>query len=423
MRILVISSTPWDNSNSFGNTFSNLFENMNGVEIYNLCLKHGVSNNNVVKKACQLTDKTVLKSIYKFRYDPARIIDSESKDKTFETEVSLNARKKRRTLSFIIRDLIWKFGRWKRSKTLNDFIKSVEPDVLYLPIYSSIRVCGVQNYFIKKLGVKVVGHISDDVYAKTTSKSLLAKEYNNITRKKVKKLIKKCEYLEVFAENMQKEYQKIFDIPCYLIGKGVKSEQIGDMNYRISNDNEINFVYTGNLGAGRYEILSEIGCILDKEIPSAKLKIYSATTLTSRMQKSFSLSKSINFMGSVSSNEVKNIQQNADFLVHVESFSQDEIPKAKMSFSTKIIDYMLSGKPIFAVGPNEVNSIEVLKNQNLAVVCDTKSDLQVVLNRLAGSQIDLEVISNNVYNYLNNDRNIITIQNGIKKRLESLVNT
>ena len=421
MKILVISSTPWDNANSFGNTFSNLFENMSGVEIYNICLKHGVSNNTVVEKACQLTDKTVLKSIYKINYDPARIIESQGVEKDFETEISSSARKKRSIISFIIRDLIWKLGRWKKSKILNDFIKSVNPDVIYLPIYSSPYMCDVQSYIVDKIGVKVVGHISDDVYDKTTSTSCLAKAYNNKTRKKVKALIEKCEYLEVFAENMKREYQKIFNIPCYLIGKGVKPEQVKDINYDISNDKEVSFVYTGNIGTGRYELLSKIGRALDAEMPSAKLKIYSATPLTEEMQKSFSLCKSIRFMGAVSSAEVLKIQQQADFLIHVESFSKEGISSAKMSFSTKIIDYMLSGKPIFAVGPSEVNSIEVLKNHNLAIVVENESNLWGVLNKLANNQIDLKTIGNNVYNYLKNDRNIYEIQNGIKTRLQNLV--
>lgn len=421
MKILIISRTPWNISNSFGNTFSNLFENMSGVEIYNICLKHGVSNNTVVEKACQLTDKTVLKSIYKINYDPARIIESQDVEKDFETEISSSARKKRSIISFIIRDLIWKLGRWKKSKILNDFIKSVNPDVIYLPIYSSPYMCDVQSYLVDKIGVKVVGHISDDVYDETTSKSCLAKAYNNKTRKKVKALIEKCEYLEVFAENMKREYQKIFNIPCYLIGKGVKPEQVKDINYDISNDKEVSFVYTGNIGTGRYELLSKIGRTLDDEMPSAKLKIYSATPLTEEMKKSFSLCKSIRFMGAVSSTEVLKIQQQADFLIHVESFSKEGISSAKMSFSTKIIDYMLSGKPIFAVGPSEVNSIEVLKNHNLAIVVENESNLWGVLNKLANNQIDLKTIGNNVYNYLKNDRNIYEIQNGIKTRLQNLV--
>ena len=283
-------------------------------------------------------------------------------------------------------------------------------------------MCDVQSYLINKIGVKVVGHISDDVYIETNKKSFLAKIYNKVVRKKVKSLIQKCEYLEVFAENMKEEYQKVFNVPCYLIGKGVKPEQVEDINYDISNESQINFVYTGNLGLGRYEILSKIGCALDKVMPNAKLKIYSATPLTDEMENGFSICKSICFMGAVSSAEVLKVQKEADYLIHVESFSKDEIPKAKMSFSTKIIDYMLSGKPIFAVGPKEVNSIQVLKNHNLAIVAESNEELQTTLSKLYNSAIDLEVMANNVYSYLKNDRNIYEIQSGIKTRLENLIN-
>ena len=49
IRILIVSRTPWDDSNSFGNTFSNLFGGMEGVEIYNICCQTGDNNNNIVK--------------------------------------------------------------------------------------------------------------------------------------------------------------------------------------------------------------------------------------------------------------------------------------------------------------------------------------------------------------------------------------
>ena len=422
MKILVISNTTWDNSISFGNTFSNLFENLKGVEIYNVALKHGVSNNTIVKKTCQLSDKAVLKSILKFKFDPARIIENETNQNDFEKEVSISARKKRRTVSFIIRDLIWKFGKWKKSKTLNSFINEIKPDVVYLPIYASPYMCDVQSYLVDKVGVKAVGHISDDVLAKTTSKSPLAKAYNKKTIKKVKALIKKCEYLEVFAENMKREYERCLNVPCYLIGKGIDALSLEEFNYSYSNNDEIKFIYTGNIGTGRYKVLSDIGSSIDKVYPKAKLYIYSATPLTSDMEQSFSKSSSIKFMGAISSEDVKTVQQQADYLVHVESFSAEGIRSAKMSFSTKIIDYMLIGKPIFAVGPKEVNSIEVLKDKKIAIVCDCKEDIEKNLHLLSKNEVNLNEISNNLFDYLVKYRDINIIQKGIKERLESLVN-
>ena len=46
--------------------------------------------------------------------------------------------------------------------------------------------------------------------------------------------------------------------------------------------------------------------------------------------------------------------------MHVEGFGNDAVETVGMSFSTKIIDYMMCGKPIFAVGDIRINSIKVL---------------------------------------------------------------
>lgn len=63
MKVLVISRSPWDDSNSFGNTFSNLFGGMKGVEIFSICCQDGVNNNGIVSKTYQMTDRSVLNSL------------------------------------------------------------------------------------------------------------------------------------------------------------------------------------------------------------------------------------------------------------------------------------------------------------------------------------------------------------------------
>ena len=88
---------------------------------------------------------------------------------------------------------------------------------------------------------------------------------------------------------------------------------------------------------------------------------------------------------------------------------------------TKIIDYMLVGKPIVAIGPNEVNSIQVLKKYSLAIVCETASEVASKIKLIKDKKINLEVISNNVFEYLTQQRDIKKIQNGIYCRLENLV--
>lgn len=422
MKILVISRTPWNNSNSFGNTFSNLFGGMEDVEIYNIACRHGKNNNAVVKKTIQCTDKSVLKSIYKPKFDPC--FEIECINNEINQELSENARRKRSTISFIIRDLIWKFGRWKKSKTLRDFLSEIKPDILYLPIYASPYMCDIQNFIINKLRVPVVGHISDDVYGYPPKISLLGKWYRLKLRKKIRKLIKNCSYLEVFAENMKDQYASMFKKECYLIGKGVKKEQIEQIKIQEQMQSSLHFVYTGNIGGDRYRSLAEIGHSISKTFNSgdAVLDIYSTTPLNKEMKTVFEGCDAIKFHGGIDREKVDEVQRNADFLVHVEGFSNSAIFSAKMSFSTKIIDYLLMGKVLFAYGPEQVNSIQVIKNNQIGLCATSQEELNKLIEDIYKKEINLKDIGEKTKEYLVEYRDITLIQEGIFQRMKELVN-
>jgi len=395
---------------------------MENVELYNVSCHHGEFNDDILAGAVQLTDRSVLKSIYKPDLDPCWRAQAVNNDTSLNEEVSVSARKKRRTVSYVIRDMIWRLGRWKRSKTLLSFLDEVKPDVIYLPIYASPYMCDVQQFIVDRLGVPVVGHISDDVYGYPPKASPIAHRYRKGLRKKLRRLIEKCEYLEVFAENMRDEYEKKFSKPCYLIGKGVRREIIDAVKCDAPSGEVLHFVYTGNIGDERYKALSDIGLGLSRAMPGrAVLDIYSQTPLNSEMEELLLNNGAISFHGGISRAEVERVQSEADFLVHVEGFSPPAVFAARMSFSTKIIDYLTASKPIFAYGPEEVNSIAVLKSQGLGVVASSVAELDGCLAKIAGGEIDYGAITERVRAYLFGQRDIAVIQHGIYDRLNGLV--
>lgn len=422
MRVLVISSTAWDISNSFGNTFSNLFNNMDGVEIYNIACRNGENNNTVVKEAIQATDKSVLKSIYKLGYDPFWKMENTAKS-SLNQDLSERAIKKRKAIHFFARDMIWKMGRWKKSRLLNDFLNEIKPDLIYLPIYAQHYMCDIQDYIIKKASVPVVGHITDDVYGMSPKIKGLEKLRHKQLQKKLEKLIKKCSYIEVFAENMAKEYSEKFSVPCYLIGKGIKKEQIPEITKTTAKD-KIKLAYTGVLSQYRFETIINIGKAL-KEINNGEkieLDIYSQTVLTDEMKKELDIYPNLNFKGRIDRAQVDKVQNEADMLLHVEGFNDDAIHASKMSFSTKIIDYMLKGKVIFAIGSEEINSINVLGSKNLAVVSTSVDMIRDKLFSIVNGEINFEEILMNVNDYLRNERIIDNIKKEMKMRMEGLLN-
>ena len=422
MRVLVISSTPWDVSNSFGNTFSNLFDGMDDVEIYNICCRNGENNNTVVKEAIQATDKSLLKSIYKFGYDPFWKMEVSSHNAENQ-HLSETAMKKRKPIYFFIRDMIWKMGKCKKSKVLNDFLKEVNPDIVYLPIYAQHYMCDVQKIIIDKLNVPVVGHISDDVYGMKPNMKGFEKSRWKKLQKKVATLIKKCAYLEVFAENMAKEYSEKFGVTCHLIGKGVKTQDIPEI-VTFDKKDKLKMVYTGVLSQYRFDTLMNLGKSLKKSCTNDEitLDVYSQTILTEEMKDALDECPNVNFKGRIDRETVDTVQSEAYMLLHIEGFNDEAIHASKMSFSTKIIDYMLKGKTIFAIGSQEINSIMVLDSKNLGVVAKSVDEIDVKIKQLINGEIDINQILQNVDGYLRTDRNIDLIRQGIKTRMEKLIN-
>lgn len=72
---------------------------------------------------------------------------------------------------------------------------------------------------------------------------------------------------------------------------------------------------------------------------------------------------------SVPTDKVSDVQRQADILVYAESFDKSRRSLVRQSFSTKIVDYLNSSRSIFAVGLNDVASIDYFIKNNSAVVC------------------------------------------------------
>ena len=139
---------------------------------------------------------------------------------------------------------------------------------------------------------------------------------------------------------MHEEYSKLFNKSCYLIGKGIRSETVKDINVQAPTGKLMHFVYTGNIGDDRYKALVDIGYAISKGLgrENAVLDIYSTTPLTNEMREAIHGCEAIEFHGGISKEEVMQVQKDADFLVHVEGFSQTAIFSAKMWWSKRMVE-------------------------------------------------------------------------------------
>lgn len=402
MKILILSGTPWDDNNSFGNTFSNLFGDLPNIEIANIYCSYGVPNNSIVSQCFQISLRNLVMNLLnsdvptgQIIVDPNQGIDMQGKEK----KAIDFAKKKRLQIFFWARDFIWKIGRWD-SPELRKFIDDFAPDLLYIPVYYSNYLLDIGLFLKSYTGTRMIAHISDDCYSlRQFSLSPLYWIDRFVKRKKIRALVRQADFLHVISDIQKSEYEQQLGVECRLFRKGLVFDD--QLRYRHWLHNPIRFVYTGNIGNGRWRSLAQIGRALEecnKQRITAELYIYTFTPLNNRMKKALDIKNTVHYMGGVSSDEVLNIQKEADVLIHVESLNLKERLKVHQSFSTKLVDYMHTGNCIFAVGTKDIASIDYLLKYDAAIVATTQAEISDKLRHMLEKPDVILEYGNNAWN-------------------------
>ena len=193
-----------------------------------------------------------------------------------------------------------------------------------------------------------------------------------IRRPAIRKSIQSCDILYTLTEKQKKEYDKIFGIESHVVTKGGDFSQ--PVSERCSVCNPVRLVYTGNIGAGRWHTLALIGDALAGQ--NAELQVYTGTQLKDSQEKRLLNSDKVKMMGLIPQAKVKEVQKDGDILVHVESFDMTERYSARLSFSTKIVDYFESARCILAVGWGKTAAIEYLQEKDAAVVITDEKQIK-----------------------------------------------
>ena len=143
-------------------------------------------------------------------------------------------------------------------------------------------------------------------------------------------------------------------------------------------NNPIKMVYTGKLIIGRWKSLAAIANVLgeiNKDQMKIELDIYTTDELSTKQEKALNKHGCV-VKGALTLSEVQAVQKEADVLVFVESLENKYKNTARLSFSTKITDYLRSGKCIFAIGDKEIAPIDYFTRYDSAITATTYKEIK-----------------------------------------------
>lgn len=385
VKVLVISNNALSQERNNGKTLESFFKNKKKYDVAQVYFYNELPNSNVCEKFYRITEKNLIlkllnkkNSVGEFVSNQKQQLNIQNNEKIIETKNLL----KKSELCRLLRELLWILF-YKKDFKLKEFINEFNPNLIFFCAGDSIFACRIALNIKKYTNSSFVTYITDDYIMPRRSIS----PFGYFRRKYIFYYVKKCidnsDGFITISPKMREEYSKIFNKNSFVaFNLSVNNKEMKPQEYK--GKRKFSILYAGGMQYGRDKILLKIIKSL-KEINKNSdfrfcLDIFSNSELTENQIKKFNIENISRFKGSLCKKDLEKQMENSDFLLFVESFSKSNIEKTKLSLSTKISEYLSFGKCIIAIGPDNIGSMEFLKDY--AYCINNEDSITKELNKL-----------------------------------------
>lgn len=403
MRVLVILRSAWRNDNNSGNTMTDFFSDMSDCSFYSLCMREQRPDNPVALRNFAISEQQLLHNILHHNRvgretDTMQTDSDKTKQMQQEESIYAFAKKKKFVLLSVLRECLWMPGTWK-NENFRAYLREIQPDVIFMPVFNCFYPFKILQYAKRVTGAQVVlFHVDDNYTLRQFSLNPLYWLYRFRLRHHVRKAVRGAALNYVISDVQKRDYEKALGVPCKVLTKS--ADFSGEPPVKAQYNTLLQLVFTGNIGTNRWKSLAMIAEALESINQNgvrAQLRIFTATPLTQKMENALRKDGTSFVMGSVPASEIPRIQSEADMLVHVESFDRKARLQVRQSFSTKLVDYFRAARPILAVGPHDVASIEHLVRNDCALTAESAEAVRQAILSVLGDSDKLNDLSKKAY--------------------------
>lgn len=402
LKILLITSMPWREDNNIGNSYSNLFGDIDEFEIAHIYCRDGEPYNSKVRKYYQITEGRLAKNLLKPSVKTGRAFEMDasanSKDLSSTSKAMNKARMMRWESLFIARDLIWFLGRWKTPE-LYQFVEEFKPDLIFGTLTYMSNVNRMMVDLNKRYNIPLVLYSWDDVYSwnhfSWNPLFLLRKWYN---RHYIRKCVARSSMMYTITKEMQEEYGKYFNLDCKILYKSYDFS--GEPSLK-KVGNPIRLVFMGNIGAGRWNALAELAKIVSDVNAKAQktvatLDVYTLSPISQEISDALNIKGSSKLNKAVAQEDVMPTQQAADILIHVEPLNKKDASFYRLSFSTKLVDYLYNARCVLGLG-YKTATLSYIEDNNAGVVVYDLNELPAKLTEILSNPQLIEQYGKNAW--------------------------
>ena len=398
-KVLVINEQSIYKDNATGITLRGLFRDWPDAALLELRLDaNNYENNGRHESICVIDafplqkvmrSKSRLKSIKKI--DNANPVMNDSVSSIFAIKSRI------RRILINIADLSW----MRINRQIYQKIEAYSPDVIYT-IGGSVSVMRMVNRISIDYDIPVVLHFMDDwPHYLQDENGLGQKLYKKQIQKWLKFTYQRTNTCIAISEKMADIYQKETGIRHISLMNSVRVESlICDKKERTEN---IVFSYAGGLHLDRWKALVQIQDVI-KQLANqyrikAEFRIYTKSSDQDKYRYQFD-PEITSFYDYVRHDEIKCVYEKSDVLVHAEVSNPLLIGYFRFSISTKIPEYLATGRTVLFFGPKEMGLYSYLNDANCALVASNEVELKDCICKIFSDDSSLKYIQNNAINFV-----------------------
>lgn len=388
LKGLVIQNNPFSYNTGNGKTVASMLSKWDKESLAQIYVSELQPDFSICRHFFKMSDRAALNSFINRKPFGVEVTDSEQHEVDYRVSDPANKgndfiKKIKSWMSessfvTVMRDFVWQKSKWN-NQGLTNWLDRFKPDFVYLVAGNMAVFYDMALFICERYNIPLYVHIGDDYFIYRSGLS----PWKNLHRKKMSRrlseVIIKSQCVFAICDKMARVFQEKYGGRYYVSMNCIDLHQKKIIHEKKQRQ-DITLVYAGNLGINRWKVLSLIGQALmelREEGIHAHLDVYSSYVPDKHICKKLTLPPVMQFCGSAYGEELNQIKENADILVHVEAFEKRYRQLTYTAMSTKISEYLGIGQNILAVGPEEAASIEFLDQNNIAMVVTTKSKEEI----------------------------------------------
>lgn len=305
--------------------------------------------------------------------------------------------KSRASLFFYVAAYLNVFG-YTIDKSLRKEVEKFSPDLIYT-LLGNEYIMKLVNKISSIYKLPIIPHFMDDWPGTRFSNNIFLAPIRKYSMGLLKKILNRSSICLTISKKMADEYEKKFSKKCLPLMNCVQIDE--KLSFADINSAEKVFIYTGGLHLYRWESLLLVSEAIEKlasEGCDIKFEIYTMENDTTAYSHYFDNSKHTIFCSRLTPEALNKQLKTAFACIHAESFDSKAKEYTRLSISTKIPEYMAAARPIIAIGPKDIASIEHIIDNSCGLYCDASSeDIYEKIKLLINDEILYENISSSCW--------------------------